>query len=105
MTAENMTMLLAVLAVVTSGLTELIKNVLNSFKVKYASNVIALAAAVVVGVCGTVIFYMYNSISLTSLNIAWLLVMVVATAGCAMYGYDKVMQLIAQIIEILKKEQ
>lgn len=97
MTVEIFLVLLTALSIVTSLLTEGMKKVLDSLKVKYASNILALCVAVVVGGAGTAIFYLWNDYQWTTLNIICIFLMMCANWLGAMLGYDKVMQAIKQI--------
>lgn len=97
MTVETFLVLLAIFATVTSLLTEAVKTFLDSLKVKYASNIVVLIVAFVVGGAGTSIFYVWNQYEWTSLNIICIFLMALANWLVAMFGYDKVMQAILQI--------
>ena len=97
MTVETFLVLLAIFATVTSLLTEGVKTFLDSLKVKYASNIVVLIVAFVVGGAGTSIFYVWNQYEWTSLNIICIFLMALANWLVAMFGYDKVMQAILQI--------
>ena len=97
MTFETFMALLAVLSVLTSLVTEAIKTFFDSMETEYASNIIVLVVAVFVGIIGTSVFYAWNDIAFTSLNIISIFLMVCANWLCAMLGYDKIMQAIAQI--------
>jgi len=99
MTFELFMALLAVLSVLTSLCTEAIKTFLDSMEIEYASNIIVLAVAVFVGIIGTSVFYAWNDIAFTSLNIISIFLMVCANWLCAMLGYDKIMQAIAQMAQ------
>ena len=97
MTFELFLILLTVLSVVTSLLTEGIKKFLDSLKVTYASNIVVLCVSIVVGGIGTSVFYMWNNIEWTTLNIICIFLMVCANWLGSMLGYDKVMQALSQI--------
>lgn len=97
MTVELFLILLTILSVITSICTEGVKKFLDSLNFKYASNILVLAVAAVVGGVGTVVFYMWNDIAWTALNIICIFLMICANWLGAMIGYDKVMQAITQI--------
>ena len=97
MTVELFLVLLTVLSVLTSLFAEGIKKFLDSMKLEYASNILVLIVAVLVGGIGTAVFYLWNDIAFTSLNIICLFLMMCANWLGAMIGYDKVMQAIKQI--------
>lgn len=97
MTVQMFLLLLTILSIFTSLFTEGVKKLLDSVNVKYASNVLVLIVAVVVGGVGTSVFYLWNDIAWTSLNIICIFLMVCANWLGAMLGYDKVTQAISQL--------
>jgi len=97
MTVELFLMLLTALSIVTSLFTEGVKKLLDAMKIKYASNILVLFVAVIVGGVGTSIFYIWNNFEWTTLNIICMFLMMCANWLGSMLGYDKVMQAIAQI--------
>lgn len=97
MTVELFLILLTILSVATSLFTEGVKMLLDSLNLKYASNIVVLFVSIIVGGIGTIVFYLWNDIAWTSLNIICLFLMICANWLCAMVGYDKVMQAITQI--------
>lgn len=97
MTVEIFLMLLAVFAILTSLFTEGVKKFLDSLKVTYASNIVVLVVAVIVGGVGTSVFYLWNQYEWTTLNIICIFLMCAANWLSAMVGYDKVMQAISQL--------
>lgn len=97
MTFDLFLILLTILAVVTSLLTEGIKKFLDSLKVTYAANIVVLCVSVVVAGIGTSVFYMWNNIEWTTLNIICIFLMICANWLGSMLGYDKVMQALTQI--------
>ena len=97
MTIELFLSLLTILSIVTGFFTEGIKKFLDSFKIEYATNLVVLLVSVIVSGIGTTIFYLWNDIEWTTLNIICIFLMMCANWLGAMLGYDKVMQTIAQI--------
>ncbi len=97
MTATIFLVLLTVCATVTSLLTEGVKEFLDNAKVTYASNVLVLVVAMMVGCGATALYYVNYNVPFTALNSVYLALMGVANWLGAMLGYDKVRQLIAQI--------
>ena len=90
--------LLVILAVVTSLVTESVKMFLDECTyVEYASNVVVLVVAMLVGVVGTATAYVLLGISFTVGNVICMGLMAIAVWIGAMVGYDKVIQLIEQI--------
>lgn len=103
MTIETFTSLLAVFAILTSLITEGVKNVLASFNKKYPANIIVLCVSVLVGGVGTCLFYVWSDYTWTIKNIIWIFLMTGANWLGSMVGYDKVIQTITQI-KVAKKE-
>lgn len=97
MTVELFLMLLTTLSFATSLLTEGVKKFLDVMKIEYASNIVVLIVAVVVGGVGTSIFYIWNNFEWTTLNVICMFLMMAANWLGAMLGYDKVTQAIEQI--------
>lgn len=98
MTIQIFLILLTIFASFTSLLTEGIKKFLTGLDKSYASNIIVLISAVVVGILGTSIAYLVIGVPWTLTNIAFILVMVIANWLGAMLGYDKVKQAITQLL-------
>lgn len=92
--------LLSFMAVAVSLVTEAIKKLLDEKKVKYSSNLVVLIIAVIVGVGGTAVSYIFLGIPFTSPNVICMVLMAVAVWVGAMVGYDKIIQLIGQIKNI-----
>ena len=99
MTVTAFLILLTICATITSIFTEDEKKFLDAQEITYASNVLVLAVAVVIGCGGTAIYYVNYQVPFTALNSVYLALMGVANWVGAMVGYDKVKQAIAQIGE------
>ena len=97
MTLETFTMLLVVFATLTSLVTEGIKKSLDSLKIKYAANILALYSSIIVGGMGTCIFYLWNKTEWSLNNVIWIFLMTGANWLGSMIGYDKVIQTITQL--------
>lgn len=97
MTVTTFLIILASCAAITSLLTEGIKKFLDEQKVAYASNVLVLIIAVIIGCGATALFYVNYSVPFTALNSVYLALMGVANWLGATLGYDKVRQTITQI--------
>ena len=97
MTVEIFLLLLTALSVVTGLVTEGMKKLLDSLNVTYATNILALYIAVVVGGVGTIIYYISCGIEWTVMNVICIFLMMLANWLGAMIGYDKVIQAIKQI--------
>lgn len=87
-------------SVLTGLLTEAIKDLYNSINKPYASNIIALVVAIVVGCGGCAIAYILLSIPFTLNNIICLCLMGFGVWLSSMVGYDKIEQLIKQLIKL-----
>lgn len=97
MTVTVFLILLTIYATATSIITEAVKKFMDGQKIAYASNVLVLAIAVIVGCGGTAIYYVNCQVPFTALNSVYLALMGVANWVGAMVGYDKVKQAISQI--------
>lgn len=97
MTVQIFLMLLTVFAIVTSLLTQCVKKLLDEAKVIYASNIVVLIIAVIVGAGGMIMYYVLNGIPFIAQDIIYLVLMALANWLGAMLGYDKVKQAITQI--------
>lgn len=107
MTAAIFMMLLAMFAVIGALLTEAIKKAYDNAGKSYSANAIALINAVVLGCGGTIVAYLLLAIPFTAMNIAFIPVMVGLTWLGSMLGYDKVVQLVTQVMALKsdKKEE
>ncbi len=97
MTVTVFLIILTACAAITSMLTEGIKKFLDEQKVTYASNVLVLIIAVIVGCGATALYYVNYQIPFNALNSVYLALMGLANWLGATIGYDKVRQTIAQI--------
>ena len=104
MTVTVFLILLAVCAAATSLMVEGIKKFLDGMEMEYASNVIVLAVALIVGCGATALYYVNYSVPFTALNSVYLALMGIANWLGATLGYDKVRQTIMQIGENRRKE-
>lgn len=104
MTIEIMMLLVTVFSIITSELTALAKKVLDIFRVKYASNAVVLVVAVIVGAGGTILYYVNAQVPLNALTSVYLALMCVWNCLGAMFGYDKVKQMLVQLKEIRKNQ-
>lgn len=97
MTISTFLMLLTAFSIITSLFTEAIKKLLDSLEVSYASNMVVLMTALLVGGIGMNSFYMMTGIEFTTTNCICIFLMAVANWLVAMVGYDKVKQAILQL--------
>ena len=97
MTVTAFLIILTVCAAVTSLVTEGIKKLLDGMGARYASNILGLIVALIVGGGTTVLYYVNYQVPFTALNSVYLALMGVANWLGAMVGYDKVRQAIEQM--------
>ncbi len=97
MTISMFTIILAACAVATSLLVQGIKKFLDDIKVRYASNIVVLVVALIVGCGAAALYYVNYQVPFNALNSVYLALMGVANWLGSMLGYDKVKQAIEQI--------
>lgn len=97
MTVQTALILLTIFATITSFVVEAIKKFLDEQKIDYASNVVVLIVAMVVGCGGTALYYVNYQVPFNALNSVYLALMGVANWLSSMIGYDKVKQAIEQM--------
>ena len=89
----NMTtflILLSAFSVISSLVTEGIN------KADLSCNLVTLVTALIVGGCGTAVYYRLNAIPFTANNVIYMVLMGLASGLTAMVGFDKVKQAIEQ---------
>lgn len=97
MTINVFLMLLTAFSIITSLFTEGVKKLFDSLGLSYASNIVALCCAVVVGGLGMIFFYIFTGADFTSTNNICIFLMMFSNWLVAMVGYDKVKQAILQL--------
>lgn len=100
---ETMLALVTAFSIITSLVTAFTKMVLDTCKVRYASNVVVLIVATLVGAGGTLLYYENAQIPLNALTSVYLAIMCLLNCMGAMLGYDKVKQMVTQLKEIRTK--
>ena len=100
MTTEVFLSLLTCFSALTTAVVEYVKKILNEKNVEYSSNIVACIVAAVLGLGGTFIFY---SLTGAPISYAHPIYMAIATALCAMCGYDKIKGIILQLRDIRKE--
>lgn len=89
---------LAIVSILTTVTTEAIKNILNSMKIKYISNLIAVVVSIVfsviVGIIKPIIYYQAE---ITAAVIFDGLVLAFFSVLCATLSFDKVKQVLDKI--------
>lgn len=97
MTVALFITLITVFSTITGLFTEGMKKLLEGTKIVIPSNILAFITACIVGIGGTGVYYVLNSIEFNAINIVCMILMGLATSLGAMVGYDKVIQTITQI--------
>ena len=97
MTLELFIFLVTVGATLSSGATQVVKNILDEVKVTYSSNIVAIGVAVVIGLVGAFIGYTLLDVDITVKNVIYAFLVSGCVGGCSTFGYDKVVQTIKQI--------
>lgn len=97
MTATVFLLLLTACATATALVTEGVKKFLDGMQIRYASNIVVLIVALMVGCGGTAIYYVNYQVPFSALNSVYLALMGIANWLGAMLGYDKVCQAIVQM--------
>jgi hypothetical protein len=92
--------LFAVFSILATALTECIKKM---FTGNYSSNIIAAIVSVALGIGGTLLVYYFRGIQMTGINIVCAGIMALFIWMGSMLGYDKIKQMIEQIISMLGK--
>lgn len=93
MTIEIFLFLFTIGSLISALLTEAIKKL----DLNLSINIIALIDAVIVGLLGTIAFYIIMGIVWSPANIVCIFLMALCIWIGSMIGYDKVMQTIAQL--------
>ena len=96
MTVTTFITLLTAFSTITSLCTQGVKKILDEKKIAYASNVLVAIIACIVGIGGTAVYYVLNSVQFDIANTTCMILMGLATSLGATVGYDKVVQTIKQ---------
>ena len=96
MTTTMFLILLSGFSVISSLVTEGIKNVATD-KVNLSYNIVALITALIVGGGGTAVYYQLNAVPFTVNNVIYAVLMGLASGLVSMVGFDKVKQSIEQL--------
>lgn len=89
--------LLSAFSVISSLVTEGIKNITND-KANLSYNIVVLITALIVGGGGTAIYYQLNAVPFTANNIIYMVLMGLASGLVSMVGFDKVKQTVDEIV-------
>lgn len=90
--------LITILSLVSSLFTEAVKNACKNANKTYSANLIALINGLVIGAGGVIAAYLLLGIAFTAGNIACIPLMGLAVWMGSMVGYDKVIQLVSQVL-------
>jgi hypothetical protein len=88
---------LFVVSLLTGLVTEGIKRLLDEYKKEYHSNVVAGIVAVVFSVLVDIGYTVVNNMAFDAVWVVYLISLIILSWLCAMLGYDKVIQTLAQI--------
>lgn len=97
MTVEIFLTLLSIFSVISSLITEAIKEFLKGQSKQHPMNIIVLTVSMAVGFIGVATFYAIKSIPFSLINVMFMFFMGVANWVCAMVGYDKIKQALDQL--------
>lgn len=97
MTVQLFLVMFTIGSLISSLLTEAIKHWFANQEKEVSANMLAAINSVVIGIIGTVIYYILKGIPFNVVNITCMILMTAAIWVASMVGYDKVMQLIDQI--------
>ena len=97
MTATTFLVLLTICATITALVTEAVKKFLDSLNINYASNIVVLVIALIIGCGATAVYYVNFQVPFNALNSIYLALMGIANWIGSMVGYDKVKQAITQM--------
>lgn len=89
------------LSILSSLVIEAVKSILDGYKVTYNTQTVSLIASFVIGIVGTVVYYLLYTIAFTGLNIFFIIIMGIATCIGAQVGYDKVVSTIKDALAAL----
>lgn len=82
--------------------TEAVKLMLDSFKIKYAPNVVCAISSVIITIALSAFYIVSKNVELQLIDFFYIFFLIAANWIGSMLGYDKVKQAIAQINEIKK---
>lgn len=97
MTVQLFLVMFTIGSLISSLLTEAIKRWFANQEKEVSANMLAAINSVVIGIIGTIIYYILKGIPFNVVNITCMILMTAAIWVASMVGYDKVMQLIDQI--------
>lgn len=102
MTINIFGILLIALGGFTNIIVEFVKNLLSKSEQKFDAQKIAIICGVIVGIIGTIIFYLTVGIPFTAMNIVYLFLETLCVVIGSQVGYDKLWSVIKSILENMK---
>lgn len=102
MTIAIFGILLIALGGFTNILVEFVKGLFANKDTKVDPQIIAIICGLLVGIIGTVIYYVVFGIPFTALNIVWILLEALCVVIGSQVGYDKLWSVIKAILENMK---
>ena len=100
MSLEMFLGLLLFISTVTGLVVQALKPRLDGAGIKYSTNLVVLITSAVVSVVACISFYICADLVWTVKSVFMIFAEIVCSWGVAMFGYDKVVQLINQFIAI-----
>lgn len=102
MTISIFGVLLIALGGFTNIIVEFVKNLLSKSEKEFDPQIVAIICGIIVGVVGTVIYYLTVGIPFTAMNIVWLFLETLCVVIGSQVGYDKLWSVIKTILENMK---
>lgn len=97
MTVSIFLMLLSFYSVLNGLIVEAIKRIVEDKK-NISYNLTAIISAIIISGIGTAIYYQLNEITFSLNNVIYIILMGFSSGLVSMVGYDKVSQLISQLV-------
>lgn len=98
MSATLFLLLLSGYSVLTGLVVEAAKKLIGKETIK-SLNLLTFIIALVIGLAGTFVYYVLNSIAIDVNNVIYAVLLSLGSGLCAMVGYDKVREAIQQFID------
>ena len=95
MTVQIAMFLLTITAAMTSLITEAVKKTVKTDK----PTIVAAIVSVITGIGVPIGYLILNHMAITAQDIVYIVAMVVLTWLCATLGYDKIIEVISQIVK------
>lgn len=96
MSMETVFMLLTITSVLTTLATEAVKKMIP-VRAEYSKNVLAGIVAIVMGIAVSICYCVLTNTPATKITVVYAICLVFLSWICAMVGYDKTVQAIAQL--------